>query len=160
YPEDFFLLQARMYSLYHMTSPVIFYNQEDVWHIAREIYRGQEQEMSPYYTILQLPDGDEPEMVLMLPFTPARRNNMIAWLAARNDGEHYGRLVVFQFPKDQLVFGPMQIEARIDQDPAISEVLTLWDQAGSQVIRGNLLVLPLDNSLLYVKPIFLRAETG
>src|SRR5690606_6744120 len=81
YPEDFFLLQARMYSLYHMTSPVIFYNQEDVWHIAREIYRGQEQEMSPYYTILQLPDGDEPEMVLMLPFTPARRNNMIAWLA-------------------------------------------------------------------------------
>lgn len=166
YPEDFFRLQAEMFSMYHMRNPTIFYNREDVWRFAREVYTGgdsartREQVMDPYYVIVRLPDRDEPEMVLMLPFTPSERNNMIAWLAARMDGDNYGRLLAYRFPKDELVYGPMQIEARIDQHPDISQLLTLWAQLGSNVIRGNMLVLPIERSLLYLKPIYLQAETG
>jgi len=166
YPEDLFLLQAEVLALYHMDNPTIFYNREDVWRLAREVFSSdaagqtREQVMSPYYAIVQLPDRAEPEMVLMLPFTPTERNNMIAWFAARMDGEHYGRLLLYEFPKDVLIYGPMQIEARIDQHPEISQLLTLWAQRGSQVIRGNMLVLPVERSLLYLKPIYLQAETG
>ena len=166
YPEDLFQLQAEVLALYHMTNPTIFYNREDVWRLAREVYstgadgQTREQVMSPYYAIVQLPDRDGPEMVLMLPFTPTERNNMVAWFAARMDGGDYGRLLLYEFPKDVLIYGPMQIEARIDQHPDISQALTLWAQRGSQVIRGNMLVLPVERSLLYLKPIYLQAETG
>lgn len=166
YPEDMFKLQAEVYSMYHMRNPTIFYNREDVWRFAREVYstgemtRTREQVMEPYYVVVRLPDEPEPEMVLMLPFTPSERNNMIAWLAARMDGDNYGRLLAYRFPKDELIYGPMQIEARIDQHPEISQLLTLWAQRGSSVIRGNMLVLPIERSLLYLKPIYLQAETG
>lgn len=166
YPEDLFRLQAEVLALYHMNNPTIFYNREDVWRLAREVFstdafgQTREQVMSPYYAIVQLPDRPEPEMVLMLPFTPTERNNMIAWFAARMDGDDYGRLLLYEFPKDVLIYGPMQIEARIDQHPDISQLLTLWAQRGSQVIRGNMLVLPVERSLLYLKPIYLQAETG
>ncbi|OUM99275.1 MAG: hypothetical protein BAA04_11135 [Firmicutes bacterium ZCTH02-B6] len=166
YPEDLFQLQAEVLALYHMDNPTVFYNREDVWRPAREVFSSdasgqtREQVMSPYYAIVQLPDRGEPEMVLMLPFTPTERNNMIAWFAARMDGDDYGRLLLYEFPKDVLIYGPMQIEARIDQHPDISQLLTLWAQRGSQVIRGNMLVLPIEQSLLYLKPIYLQAETG
>lgn len=166
YPEDMFRLQAEVYSMYHMRNPTIFYNREDVWRFAREVYstgeftRTREEVMDPYYVIVQLPDEPNPETVLMLPFTPSERNNMIAWLAARMDGDNYGRLLAYRFPKDELVYGPMQIEARIDQHPEIAQLLTLWAQRGSSVIRGNMLVLPIERSLLYLKPIYLQAETG
>ncbi|MFO7310697.1 MAG: UPF0182 family protein [Bacillota bacterium] len=166
YPEDLFQLQAEVLALYHMDNPTVFYNREDVWRLAREVFstdasgQTREQVMRPYYAIVQLPDRTEPEMVLMLPFTPAERNNMIAWFAARMDGDNYGRLLLYEFPKDVLIYGPMQIEARIDQHPDISQLLTLWAQRGSQVIRGNMLVLPVERSLLYLKPIYLQAETG
>lgn len=166
YPEDLFRLQAEMFSMYHMRNTTSFYNREDVWRFAREVYTGaesvrtREQVMDPYYVIVRLPDREEPEMVLMLPFTPSERNNMIAWLAARMDGDNYGRLLAYRFPKDELIYGPMQIEARIDQHPDISQLLTLWAQLGSSVIRGNMLVLPIERSLLYLKPIYLQAETG
>lgn len=166
YPEDLFRLQAEVYSVYHMRNPTIFYNREDVWRFAREVYstseasRTREEVMEPYYVIIHLPGAQEPEMVLMLPFTPSERNNMIAWLAARMDGDQYGRLLAYRFPKDELVYGPMQIEARIDQHPDIAQLLTLWAQRGSSVIRGNMLVLPIGRSLLYLKPIYLQAETS
>lgn len=158
YPVDLFLVQAKMLNRYHVTNPRVFYNNEDNWVTPKEIYQGESQDMSPYYTIMQLPGEEKPEMVLMLPFTPARKMNMVAWLAARNDGEHYGELQLFMFPKDKHVYGPMQIEARIDQDSEISQQLTLWDQRGSQVLRGNLMVIPIEESILYIKPIFLQAE--
>ncbi len=166
YPEDLFRLQAEMYALYHMRNPTIFYNREDVWRFAREVYstgettRTREEVMDPYYVIVRLPGEPHPETVLMLPFTPSERNNMIAWLGARMDGDNYGRLLAFRFPKDELIYGPMQIEARIDQHPDIAQLLTLWAQRGSSVIRGNMLVLPIERSLLYLKPIYLQAETG
>ena len=116
--------------------------------------------MEPYYTILELPDYQEEEFVLILPFTPAKKDNMIAWMVGRCDGPHYGKIDLLLFPKDQVIMGPRQIENRIDQDTAISEQLTLWGQAGSRVIRGNLLVLPINSALLYVEPIFLEAEGG
>jgi len=112
--------------------------------------------MEPYYIIMELPDSNGPEFILMLPFTPANKNNMVAWMAARSDGEKYGQLLVYNFPKDKLVYGPTQIESRIDQDTDISQLLTLWSQRGSRVIRGNLLVIPINNSLLYVEPIYLQ----
>lgn len=166
YPEDMFRLQAEMYALYHMRNPTIFYNREDVWRFAREVYstgemtRTREEVMEPYNVIVRLPGEPRPEMVLMLPFTPSERNNMIAWLGARMDGDNYGRLLAYRFPKDELIYGPMQIEARIDQHPDIAQLLTLWAQRGSSVIRGNMLVLPIERSLLYLKPIYLQAETG
>lgn len=158
YPEAYLALQARVYATYHMLDPVVFYNREDFWQIPNEKYEGEFQPVEPYYTILQLPGSEQSEFVLVLPFTPARKDNMIAWMAGRCDGENYGELLVYLFPKERVIFGPMQIETRIDQNTLISQQLTLWDQRGSRVIRGNLLVLPLGGALLYVEPVFLQAE--
>jgi uncharacterized protein len=160
YPEDLFNVQAQMLTLYHITDPNIFYTREDLWAVPFEQSFGQEQLMEPYYTILQLPGYQEPEYVLILPFTPDKRNNMIAWMVARCDQPNYGEVEVLLFPKERVIIGPKQIENRIDQSTEISEQFTLWGQAGSNVIRGNLLVLPINNALLYVEPIFLEAERG
>lgn len=158
YPEDMFLVQAKKYALYHMKDPGVFYNREDVWEIPEELYEGSKIEMQPYYLITKLPGFAHEEFILLLPFTPREKKNMIAWMAARNDMDQYGERIVYMFPKEKLVYGPMQIEARIDQNPEISQSFTLWSQSGSRVIRGNLLVIPVEDSLLYVEPIYLRAE--
>ncbi len=158
YPEGLFNVQRELYRTYHMVDPTVFYNKEDLWDIPNEIYRGNEQPMESYYIIMSLPGSQQEEFILMVPYTPRNKNNMISWLAARSDGEHYGTLVLYQFPKQELRYGPMQIEARIDQDPNISQLITLWSQKGSQVIRGNLLVIPIEDSLLYVEPLYLQAE--
>ncbi|AQS59165.1 UPF0182 family protein [Desulforamulus ferrireducens] len=158
YPEDLFQIQARMYTLYHMTDPQVFYNREDKWTLPTEKYGNEEKPMEAYYTITVLPGEKEPEFVLIMPFNPQNKKNMIAWLGARSDGENYGKMVVYEFPKQELVYGPMQIEARIDQDTVISQQLSLWDQRGSSVIRGNLLVIPVKDSLLYVEPLYLQSE--
>ena len=161
YPEDFFTIQAAKYAVFHMTDPRVFYNKEDLWRVAQSAARGQDRPMSPYYTIMKLAEvGNKEEFILMVPFTPARKQNMIAWMAARCDAPDYGKLVVFNFPKDKLVYGPQQVESRIDQDPAISQQLTLWSQGGSTVIRGTLLVTPVLNSVLYIEPLYLAAEHG
>jgi hypothetical protein len=163
YPQDLFGIQARMYAAFHMRDPQVFYNKEDLWTIPASPARkaeGREAEMEPYYTIMRLPGETREEFILLLPFTPSRRDNMIAWLAARSDLPNYGKLLLFDFPKGKLVFGPRQIEARIDQDAFISQQITLWSQAGSQVIRGSLLAIPIEESLLYVQPIYLAAERG
>ena len=158
YPEGLFNVQRELFRTYHMVDPTVFYNKEDLWEIPNEIYRGNEQPMESYYVIMSLPGSQQEEFILMVPYTPRNKNNMISWLAARSDGEHYGTLVLYQFPKQELRYGPMQIEARIDQDPTISQLITLWGQKGSQVIRGNLLVIPIEDSLLYVEPLYLQAE--
>ena len=158
YPEDFLSTQAEALSIYHMTEPQTFYNKEDVWEIATELYGGDEITVKPYYLMMILPGESEEEYVLLQPFTPRTKQNMISWMAARMDGDNYGELVVIAFPKDKLVFGPAQVEARINNDPVISAQLTLWDQAGSDVIRGNLLVIPVEDSLIYVEPLYLQAE--
>lgn len=158
YPCDFFMVQAKKYAIYHMKSPEMFYNQEDIWHLPTELFGDEEQEMEPYYTISRLPGEKEPEFILILPFTPKDKKNMIAWLAGRSDGENYGKLLVYEFPKQELVYGPMQIEARINQDTVISQLLTLWNQQGSSVIRGNLLIIPVEDALLYVEPLYLQAS--
>ncbi|MBU1291033.1 UPF0182 family protein, partial [bacterium] len=160
YPKDLFQVQAELYSTYHMTDPDVFYNKEDYWNIPNEIYADNEIRMEPYYIITKLPGHEREEFILMTPFTPSTKNNMIAWLAAKNDQPDYGNLIVYKFPKEKLVFGPMQIEARIDQDSEISQQLTLWGQKGSTVIRGNLLVIPIEKSIIYVEPLYLRAEKG
>jgi uncharacterized membrane protein (UPF0182 family) len=140
-----------------MQDPQIFYNKEDLWNIPQK----GERDMDPYYTIMKLPGEAREEFVLMIPYTPAKRDNMAAWLAVRNDGPHYGKLIVYLLPKQKLVYGPRQIEARIDQDSAISQQLTLWTQRGSQAIRGSLLVVPIEDALLYVEPLYLAAtESG
>lgn len=159
YPIDLFNWQSQMYLNYHMRDPVVFYNKEDVWTIPVETYQARSQPVEPYYLIMRLPGGEQPEFVLLTPFTPRGRNNMIAWLAARSDGDAYGQRVLYQFPKQELVYGPAQIESRIDQDTEISRDLTLWGQQGSEVIRGHLLVIPLNGQLLYVEPIYLQAQT-
>jgi uncharacterized membrane protein (UPF0182 family) len=158
YPVDFFDVQRHMFGRYHMKNPTVFYNQEDLWVIPNEIYGGNEQQMESYYVIMSLPGEQQEEFILLIPYTPKNKNNMIAWLAARSDDEHYGKLVLYQFPKQELTYGPMQIEARIDQNPEISQLITLWGQKGSRVIRGNLLVIPIEQSLLYVEPLYLQAE--
>ena len=160
YPKDLFQVQAELYSTYHMIDPDVFYNKEDYWNIPNEIYAENEIKMEPYYIVTKLPKHDREEFILMTPFTPASKNNMIAWLAAKNDQPDYGNLIVYKFPKEKLIFGPMQIEARIDQDSEISQQLTLWGQKGSTVIRGNLLVIPIEESIIYVEPLYLRAEKG
>jgi hypothetical protein len=157
YPEDFFAIQARKYATYHMEDPQVFYNKEDLWAIPRRTIEGREREMEPYYTIMRLPGEQREEFILLTLFNPARRDNMIAWLAARSDPPHYGRLIAYNFPKQKLVFGPRQIDARIDQDPVISQQLALWNQRGSTVIRGSLLAIPIDQSLVYVQPLYLAA---
>ena len=160
YPLDLFQVQASVYQTYHMTDPRVFYNKEDLWAIPVETYADAERSMEPYYVIMRLPGEEQEEFVLMLPFTPTQKDNMITWLAARSDGDKYGKLIAYNFPKDKLIYGPRQIEARIDQDPTISSQLTLWGQKGSQVIRGNLLVIPIEQSILYVEPVYLKAERG
>ncbi len=157
YPQFLFEVQADVYNTYHMENPEVFYNKEDQWNIPKEVFAGKRQPVEPYYVIMRIPGEENPEFVLILPFTPVGKDNMIGWMAARSDGDNYGELLVFKFPKQKIVFGPSQIEARIDQDPFISQRLTLWSQKGSDVIRGNLLVIPVDESLLFVEPIYLQA---
>jgi uncharacterized membrane protein (UPF0182 family) len=158
YPEDMFTIQALVYSKYHMETPRVFYNLEDMWNIPDELYEGRKIKMVPYYIIMKIPGEEKEELILMQPFTPRNKNNMIAWMYARSDPEQYGKLGIFKFPKQELIFGPMQIEALIDQDSSISEQLTLWGQVGSKVIRGNLLVIPIDDTILYVEPLYLLAD--
>ncbi len=158
YPEDFFMIQAQKYAVYHMEDYRIFYNKEDKWDRPTEIVEDKEQPMEAYYIITRLPGEKEPEYIQIMPFIPQNKKNMVAWLAGRSDGPNYGRLLVYEFPKQELVYGPMQIEARINQDTTISQQLSLWDQRGSRVFRGNLLVIPVKDSLLYVEPLYLQAE--
>src|SRR3970040_1207496 len=160
YPQDLFAVQARIYATYHMQDPQVFYNKEDLLSIPRRSVDGREREMEPYYTIMRLPGEDKEEFVLLLPFTPNKRDNMRAWLPARSDAPHYGKLTALDFPKAKLVYGPKQVDARIDQDTIISQQLSLWNQRGSQVIRGSLLAIPIEKSLLYVQPLYLAAEQG
>ncbi|MGD9302143.1 MAG: UPF0182 family protein, partial [Desulfobacterales bacterium] len=158
YPTDKFEIQVQTYSRYHMQDIQVFYNQEDLWEPPDEIYGDNRQMMKPYYIIIKLPEEDKEEFLLMLPYTPAKKDNMIGWLAARSDLPNYGNLIVYKLPKDQLVYGPMQIEARVDQQTEISRELSLWDQRGSRVIRGNLLAIPMSDAFIYVEPIYLEAK--
>jgi uncharacterized membrane protein (UPF0182 family) len=160
YPEDIFALQAQVFATYHMTQPAVFYNREDQWEVPSVDDGGESRAMQPYYTIMRLPGESEAEFIQMLPFTPRRRDNLAAWLVARSDGEHYGKMRVFEFPKQKLVFGPRQVVARISQDQVIAPQITLWNQQGSQVIWGTLMVIPIEESLIYVRPLYLRASGG
>lgn len=167
YPEDLFTVQAQLYRAYHMESAEVFYNREDLWQFPRQINgigesmtSRESTPMAPYYMIMRLPGAARAEYVLMLPMAPSQRDNMIAWMAARCDPPDYGKLVVYEFPKDKLVYGPFQIEARIQQNTEISQQLSLWNQMGSRVIRGHLVVVPIENSILYVSPLYLRASSG
>jgi uncharacterized protein len=154
YPQSLLQLQASLYSAYHMTDPKVFYNKEDLW----EMPVFEDKLMQPYYTIMKLPNEKKEEYILLLPYTPAKRDNLAAWLAARCDAPDYGKLLVYTFPRDRLIFGPKQVDARINQDSYISQQLTLWNQRGSRVIRGSLLVIPIERSLLYVQPLYLAAS--
>ena len=137
YPEDFFAIQARKYASYHMLDPQVFYNKEDLWAVPRRAIEGRDRDMEPYYTIMRMPGEQKEEFILLTLFNPARRDNMIAWMAARSDPPNYGRLIVFNFPKQKLVYGPRQIDARIDQDPVISQQLALWcNRVGSATDAG------------------------
>jgi uncharacterized membrane protein (UPF0182 family) len=160
YPEGLFRIQASKLQTFHMTDPQVYYNQEDLWQWAEELVTGERVLIEPYYVNMRLPGETDTEFVLMMPYTPSGKQNMVAWLYARNDGANYGELGVYRFPKQRLVYGPMQVESRIDQDPIISQQLSLWNQRGSQVIRGNLLVIPVDRAVLYVEPIYLEAEAS
>lgn len=159
YPEDLFNYQTKIYSIYHMDEVQVFYNKEDQWEIPR-LASLEKSDPIMRRMIMKLPEGEKEEFILMIPFTPHGKDNLSAWMVARSDGDHYGELVVYRFPKQKLVFGPKQIINRINQDTDISQQLTLWDQRGSEVIKGNLLVIPIEKSLLYVQPIYLRAEGG
>jgi hypothetical protein len=160
YPEDLFLIQADIYRTYHMTDPQVFYNREDLWGFPRENYGDQVIAMQPYYVIMRLPRETTAEYILMLPMVPQGRDNMISWLAARCDGDDYGHLFEYAFSKDRLFYGPYQIQARINQNPEISRQLSLWNQMGSKVVFGNLIVIPIQDSLLYVESLYIRAENG
>ena len=161
YPEDMFALQAAVFATYHMTEPAVFYNREDQWEVPAIDDNGQAQAaMQPYYTIMRLPGETDPEFIQMLPFTPRRKDNLAAWLVARSDPAHYGDVRVFQFPKQKVVFGPRQVVARINQDQMISPQITLWNQQGSQVTWGTLMVIPIEESLIYVRPLYLRGAGG
>ena len=155
-----FCIQADTYRTYHMKDPQVFYNREDQWDVAKENYAGVSGAMQPYYMIMRLPGEAHEEYILMLPMVPKGRDNMISWLAARCDGADYGHLFEYAFSKDSLFYGPYQIQARINQSPEISRQLSLWNQMGSKVILGNLLVIPIQDSLLYVEPLYIRAENG
>ncbi len=164
YPQDLFRVQAQQFATYHMTDPRLFYNREDQWQIPNQFRRGRRLPMQPQYLILTLPEErqkgspNEPEFVLLSPFTPLNKQNMVAWMAARCDGENYGKLLVYEFSKQRLIYGPEQVEARVNQDPAISEQIALWNEHGSRVNLGTLLVIPIETSLLYVQPLYLEAE--
>jgi uncharacterized membrane protein (UPF0182 family) len=157
YPEGLFGIQADEYKTFHMTDPQVFYNREDLWVAPNETYAGQQAPMQPYYMLMKLPGSATLEYLLMTPFTPQGRNNMIAWMAARSDFPSYGSKLFYELPKEKLTYGPSQIEAIIDQNPTISQQLTLWDQSGSRVIRGKLIVTPIENAFLYIVPIYLQA---
>jgi len=160
YPLDIFSIQTFVYSTYHMEEPQMFYNKEDQWEIPVMGTDAKAAAMESYYTIMKLPEEKKEEFILMLPFNPKKKDNLSAWIVARSDDPYYGKLMVYRFPKDRLVYGPKQIVARINQDTEISRQISLWDQRGSQVIQGTLLVIPIENSLIYVQPLYLRAETG
>ena len=157
YPVDLFSIQSQRLMTYHMTDAQVFYNREDQWQIPNEVYGDQTRLVDPYYLITSLPEVPFEEFILLLPFTPKERTNLVAWLAARSDGENYGKLLLYTFPKQILVYGPEQIEARINQDPVISQQISLWNRQGSRVIQGNLLIIPIEQSLLYVEPLYLEA---
>lgn len=158
YPEHLFTTQIEKYDTYHMTDPQVFYNNEDLWTRPNEKYGGQQIKMQPYYLLSKLPGEDQLQYLLINPVTPKNRDNMISWIAAKSDFPQYGDITVFKLPKERLIYGPAQIEAKIDQDTEISQQLSLWDQRGSKVIRGNLMVVPIEDSFLYVEPVFLIAE--
>jgi uncharacterized membrane protein (UPF0182 family) len=166
YPEGLLLVQGLVYARYHMTDPEVFYNQEDVWVRATEKYYAQVQPVRPYYVMWQPPGQgdqdatDQPEFILMQPFTPKNRQVLIGWIAGMCDGEDYGRLLAYRFPKEKRVLGTQQVETKIDQDSFLSKQLSLWDQRGSRVVRGNVLVIPIEDTLLYVEPIYLQAEAA
>ncbi|MEJ2224173.1 MAG: UPF0182 family protein [Syntrophobacterales bacterium] len=157
YPMDLFIVQTQMYATYHMMDPQVFYNREDLWSIPQTVFSGAPQAILPYYIIMKLPGATSAEFILMLPLTPSKKDNMVAWMCARCDGRDYGQLLIYTLPKDKLIYGPMQIEARINQQPSISAELTLWGQQGSSVIRGNLLVIPIEHSFIYVEPVYLQS---
>ncbi len=158
YPEDLFTVQARMYATYHMEDPQVFYNKEDLWIVPRLPQEGREREMEPYFTVMKLPGEAREEFVLLSPFNPSGRDNMIAILVGRMDPPNYGRIIAYTFPKQKLVYGPRNIQARINQDPLISQQISLWNQQGSRVILGSLIAIPIDQSLIYVQPLYLAAE--
>ena len=160
YPEDLMRVQIRTYGVYHMKDPQVFYNKEDVWRTPSEIYSSNEVDLRPYYIVLKLPDAEKEGFFLISPLIPRGKENMIAWFVAHADPEQYGKLEVFRLSKQELTYGPMQIEARIDQDTEISQLLTLWDQQGSEVIRGNLVIIPIEESFLYIEPVYLKASAG
>ncbi len=160
YPEDLFAVQARMYAIYHMQDPQVFYNKEDLWTIPRLPQEGRDREMEPYFTIMRLPGEPKEEFVLLEAFNPSGRDNMIGLMAARADAPNYGRLIAYNFPKQKLVYGPRNIDARINQDPVISQQISLWNQQGSRVLRGSLFAIPIDQSLIYIMPLYLAAEQG
>ena len=166
YPLDLFKLQAQLYLRYHITDPSVFFIGEDVWNIPTKKFQAKEQPIEPYYVVMALPDeraagaAEQVEFVLIMPFTPRNRQNTVAWMAGRSDGANLGKLRAYRFPTEDLVFGPAQIEARIDQNPGISSQITLWDQSGSEVIRGNLLMIPVGDSFLFVEPIYLQAQNS
>ncbi len=160
YPLDMLLTQGIIYEKYHMTDPTVFYNQEDIWVRATEKYYSNIQPVEPYYIIWQLPGSDKPQFSLILPFTPKNRQVLIGWIAGMCDPDNYGKLITYKFPKGKMITGPQQVETKIDQDSYLSGQLTLWDQRGSNVIRGNVLAIPVANTLFYVEPIYLQAETA
>ena len=161
YPQQIFAIQAAMFATFHMTNPAVFYNREDQYEVPSFDSGGQQPApMHPYYTIMKLPGEQGAEYIQMLPFTPRGKDNLAAWMVARSDGGNYGRLAVFQFPKQTVVFGPKQVAARINQDQVISPQITLWNQQGSEVIQGTLLVIPIEESLIYIRPLYLRAAGG
>ncbi len=158
YPEDLFSIQSERLLDYHMRDPQVFYNREDQWQIPQEIYGSESRTIQPYYLIMKLPTENKEEFILLHPYNPISRPNLIAWLAARSDGLQYGKLLLYNFPKQKLVYGPNQIQALINQDPVISQQITLWNREGSRVIQGNLLVIPIEESLIYVEPLYIEAE--
>ncbi len=166
YPETLVRVQGEVFSLYHTQNTKVFFQREDVWSVAQQVVlddqdKKQVQPLDPYFVLMQLPgEQTKTEFALILPFTPANRNNMIGWMAGRCDGDNYGKLLVYDFPKSRLIDGPLQIEARIDQNAQLSAQFSLWNQQGSRVVRGHLLVIPIGRSLLYVEPIYLRAESS
>ena len=166
YPEDMFLAQMDMYLTYHMTDPQVFYNREDLWALPEERFSqttgttAGAQQIQPYYVLMRLPGQSQDEFLLLMPFTPSGKSNMISWVVARSDGANYGKLLDYKLTKDRTVYGPLQVESQIDQDPAISSQLSLWNQQGSHVIRGNLLVIPIGQSFLYVEPLYLQAQSN
>jgi uncharacterized membrane protein (UPF0182 family) len=163
YPELLLKVQAAEYGLYHMDAPGVFYNREDLWTVASQVSQSNQREqaaqpMDPNFVLMTLPGETKPEFIEILPFTPANRNNLIGWIAARSDDPHYGAAIVYDFPKTRLVDGPLQVEARIDQNPQLSAQLSLWNQQGSKVLRGALIVIPIGRALLYAEPLYLQAE--